>query len=1131
MKALHKEGLEFSPSDSMTSKIRNYSLQNNVNLRIRIEAVFLCIMIILASLPVILTSNQNIPPQVLRYIDVNMETVEEIMRIGDPNNPQLIIYKVNPSGDNLIYDVIQQDILGGIYWRADCWEDLSNKDLCYKLYLRDKLSQYLYEKNKWYQNYVNPIITKHESSVLIISELRGIGDDLAKEYAGRKLAAWSAGAITALIVVTLITGGVGGSVIIAMNIFSNALNIILNTVNILNEYKFAYANYPAATLSMAFIVGTQAHSKEEIDKIINNLFEHDEEAGKILNEILNEEIRSLIKSAPSLFVETLASYISTLKYVRTINPHIVDKILADRGLYWDTVKDFATNDFYKILKALSGEKTANNFKDIIVRFDKPEDFEKYYQLKDAPIRGLIGTIMSAVAGWASERFVEWWLKVDDERHSMLNVIGHAEPLMSINQYVLSSADNWHRGRFCSSEISSDTISCIPPSISTVSSLMLYDQLYENNWVEFWNITYTNDKIADTLSRKQSFKNWIEKNFNKKINDKESLKTFAKERVEYHMEKLISLMTNLTKISMELEDELKNYVKVLEKRIPIAVQREQKGNNIVLVLDRSGSMNQILVNGISKIDLAKDASSKFVNMLFENDKISLVTFSDNARLEVELTNDHAKVIDSINSIIVGGSTALGDAMRLALNILKDKASERRVIILLTDGCHNAGNETPEIVLKDAKEMKIPIFTIGIGTGMVRDPSSNECFDPDRLEKISKETGATFYWINPNVGVDELELWRVYGRIAIGMADVKPVNIFSDKIMPKDIKSHVFEVTDNVERLNVMLSYKGSKLSLELITPDGDMINGSGPNVIFIESIGRVFVTVSSPQPGRWEAIVIGVDVPQSGEPYILSFGLNALSISPRELLMTASQLGGEITLVIRNDGEIAASNVSVHVDGPLRGYIHVNPTRFSIEKGENITLTIKVDKPDNYAKRFGKIILDNNGWRYVIPVNVILNGLIINAWTDGEIYAGEKITLNVAVFDESYSPVTAVNVTVKVNGEIITLKDDGLLPDIIANDGIYAGYFTPSRALTTLNIRAEKDTYLPAFMSLSYRAKLRGDINEDGVVDYRDLTMLAAVYGKSKGDPGFDIKADLNNDDIINYIDLAILAANYGGILS
>jgi len=1135
MKVLHKEGLEFSSSDSTTSKGCDYrswiKTEDNVNWRIKIETAFLCVMIILASLPVIFTSNQNIPPQVLRYVDVNTETVKEIMRIGDPNSPQLIIYEVYPSGDTLIYDVVQQDILGGIYWRADCWESISDKGLCYQLYLRDRFSQYLYEKNNWYQNYVKPIITRHESSVSIISELRNIGDELAKGYASRRLAAWGAGTITALVVVTLVTGGVGGSVIIVINIISYALSIISTTVDILNEHKFAYANYPAATFSMAFIVGTQTHSKEEIDKIKNKLFEHDKEAGEILNDILNNEISNLMKSAPSLFVETIASYISTLKYARTINPDLVDNILASRGLDWTAVKDFATKDFYKILKGLSGEKTADDFKDIIVRFDKPKDFEKYYRLKDAPIRGFIGAILAAVAGWAAEKFVEWWLHVEDEKHSMLNVVGHADPLISINQYVLSGANNWHKGRFCSSEISSDTIQCTPPSISSVSSLMLYDQLYENNWVEFWNITYTNNKIADTLSKKQSFKEWIKNNFNKEVRDKESLKTFAKERVESHMEKLISLMANLTRISMELEDELKNYVKVLEKRISLAIRREQKGSNMVLVLDRSGSMNQILVKDVSKIDLAKDASSKFVNMLSENDRIALVTFSDNAELKVELTNDRVKFINIINSLTAEGRTAMGDAMRLALNVLKNFASERKVIILLTDGCHNTGRETPEAVLRDAKEMKIPIFTIGIGTGEIKDPLSNECFNEDILRKISDETGATFYWINPNIGVDELELWRIYGRIAVGIADVKPVNIFSDTIMPNDIKSHVFEVTDDVERLNVMLSYRGSRLNLELISPDGDIINSSGPNVIFLGSVGRVLAIVSSPRPGRWEARVVGVDVPQNGEPYILSFGLNALSISPRELLITAPQLGKEIELVVRNDGEIVASNVSVYVDGPLRSYIHVSPTRFTVGKGESITLIIKVDKPDDYAKRSGRIVLDNNGWRYVIPVNVILNGLIINAWTDGEVYAGEKIALNAAVFDNSYLPVTMADVTLTVNGESIALQDDGLPPDITANDGIYTGYFTSLHALTTLNIHAEKDAYIPAFISLSYRVKLRGDINEDDIVDYRDLAILAAVYGKSKGDLGFDIKADLNNDDTIDYIDLAILAANYGGALS
>jgi len=54
-----------------------------------------------------------------------------------------------------------------------------------------------------------------------------------------------------------------------------------------------------------------------------------------------------------------------------------------------------------------------------------------------------------------------------------------------------------------------------------------------------------------------------------------------------------------------------------------------------------------------------------------------------------------------------------------------------------------------------------------------------------------------------------------------------------------------------------------------------------------------------------------------------------------------------------------------------------------------------------------------------------------------------------------------------------------------------------------------------------------DINGDQVVDYKDLAILAAAYGKRKGDSGYNEHADLNGDNIIDYKDLAILAANYG----
>ncbi len=55
----------------------------------------------------------------------------------------------------------------------------------------------------------------------------------------------------------------------------------------------------------------------------------------------------------------------------------------------------------------------------------------------------------------------------------------------------------------------------------------------------------------------------------------------------------------------------------------------------------------------------------------------------------------------------------------------------------------------------------------------------------------------------------------------------------------------------------------------------------------------------------------------------------------------------------------------------------------------------------------------------------------------------------------------------------------------------------------------------------------GDINCDAMVDYRDLAVLGAAYGTSKGEPNYIAAADLNNDGTIDYRDLAIVGANYG----
>jgi len=55
----------------------------------------------------------------------------------------------------------------------------------------------------------------------------------------------------------------------------------------------------------------------------------------------------------------------------------------------------------------------------------------------------------------------------------------------------------------------------------------------------------------------------------------------------------------------------------------------------------------------------------------------------------------------------------------------------------------------------------------------------------------------------------------------------------------------------------------------------------------------------------------------------------------------------------------------------------------------------------------------------------------------------------------------------------------------------------------------------------------GDINGDNCVDYKDLAILGASYGKCRGDPDFNPLADLNGDGCVDYKDLAILGSRYG----
>ena len=69
--------------------------------------------------------------------------------------------------------------------------------------------------------------------------------------------------------------------------------------------------------------------------------------------------------------------------------------------------------------------------------------------------------------------------------------------------------------------------------------------------------------------------------------------------------------------------------------------------------------------------------------------------------------------------------------------------------------------------------------------------------------------------------------------------------------------------------------------------------------------------------------------------------------------------------------------------------------------------------------------------------------------------------------------------------------------------------------------------LIARASKTFQVNLTGDINGDGIVDYKDIGIVCRAFGSYPGHPKWDSRADLNGDEFIDYMDIGICCRNFG----
>ncbi|MES2216966.1 MAG: VWA domain-containing protein [Pseudomonadota bacterium] len=185
--------------------------------------------------------------------------------------------------------------------------------------------------------------------------------------------------------------------------------------------------------------------------------------------------------------------------------------------------------------------------------------------------------------------------------------------------------------------------------------------------------------------------------------------------------------------------------------------KQDGRNIMLAIDLSPSMEipdlQRNHNTINRLETVKEVAAGFIDKR-HGDKLGLILFASRAYLQTPLTFDHQTVrtmLDDATIGLAGETTAIGDALGLAIKKLGTENIKSRVLILLTDGGNNSGAIDPLEAAQLAKDNKIKIYTIGIGAsqmvikGMFGNQLVNPSADLDEtlLKKIASTTQGQYF----------------------------------------------------------------------------------------------------------------------------------------------------------------------------------------------------------------------------------------------------------------------------------------------------------------------------------------------------------------------------------------------------
>jgi len=230
---------------------------------------------------------------------------------------------------------------------------------------------------------------------------------------------------------------------------------------------------------------------------------------------------------------------------------------------------------------------------------------------------------------------------------------------------------------------------------------------------------------------------------------------------------------------------------------------QAGVDAVLVMDSSGSMAK---NDPNKLRVP--AAKMFMSLLGAQDRIGLISFSDNGYPVLHLTapgpKTNARILASADKVSSKGVyTNLYAALEKGLAMLdkEGRAGQEKMLVLMSDGKMDVGDTDEDWaltqklqgeLLRSARDSGIKVYTIAF----------TEASDVELLKEVADETGALF-----KLAKTDRDLHEVFSAIFESAKD--------PDMLP--IEGGEFVVDASIEEVTIVASKEREDVRIFLQTP--------------------------------------------------------------------------------------------------------------------------------------------------------------------------------------------------------------------------------------------------------------------------------------------------------------------------